>query len=130
MTNMKGMTLRFELFVQDPKRSVAFYKDILGFKVVRAGEKYHSLQRDDVVIGIGSADKLVDGHYFRPEVLTDRKGLGVEIVFEVDDINALYEEVRATGYPIYEELIRRKHNLTDFRIVDPDGYYLRPTSRN
>ncbi|TAL08302.1 MAG: VOC family protein [Nitrospirae bacterium] len=127
---MQNLTLRFELFVQDPKQSVEFYTKILGFKVMHEYEKYHSLQRDNVIIGIGAADKLVDGHYFRPEVLTDRKGLGVEIVFEVDDINAFYEEIKATGYPIHEELQRRKHILTDFRIVDPDGYYLRPTSRD
>lgn len=127
---MQNMTLRFELFVKDLERSVEFYTNILGFKVIRAHEKYHSLQRDNVIIGIGSADKLVQEHYFRPEILTDRKGLGVEIVFDVDDIDAFYEEVKATGYPIHEELKRRKHNLTDFRIVDPDGYYLRPTSRN
>jgi len=124
------MTLRFELFVDDPQKSVAFYTDVLGFKIASSHERYWSLQRDSIVIGIGYTEKLVEGHYFRPEILTTRKGLGIEIVFEVDDIKAFYEAVKATGYSIHEELTERKWGLTDFRIADPDGYYLRPTSRN
>ena len=124
------MTLRFELFVEDVARSVDFYTQIMGFKVVRASDTYHSLNRDGVTIGIGAAHHLSEDHYFRPEVTTQRKGLGVEIVFEVDDVEAFYQEIQASGYPIAEDLMRRKHGLTDFRLVDPDGYYLRPTSRD
>ncbi len=126
-----GMTLRFELFTKDTKRSVDFYKNILGFKEVRTDVEgdYHQMVKDDVKIGIGSAEKLRKGHHFRPEVITDRKGLGVEIVLEVDDIEALYKEVLSKGYPIERVLGKREWGLIDFRIVDPDGYYLRPTSR-
>ena len=41
--------------------------------------------RDSVIIGLGIQTELSDHHYFRPEVLNTRKGLGVEIVLEVDD---------------------------------------------
>lgn len=126
------MTVRFELFTKDTKRSVYFYTNILGFKEVRTDTEgdYHQIVRDDVQIGIGSAEKLRNGHHFRPEVITDRKGLGVEIVLEVEDIEKLYDEVRSKNYPIERELGKREWGLTDFRIVDPDGYYLRPTSKH
>jgi len=124
------MTLRFELFVEDVARSVDFYTQIMGFKVIKANDTYHSLNRDGVTIGIGQARHLAENHYFRPEITTQRKGLGVEIVFEVDNVEAFYHEIQASGYLIAEELTRRKHGLTDFRLVDPDGYYLRPTSRD
>ncbi len=126
-----GMTIRFELFTADTKRSVDFYTNVLGFKEVRTDIEgdYHQMVNDDVHIGIGSAEKLYAGHHFRPEVISERKGLGVEIVLEVDDIEGLYNEVRSKGYPIERELGKREWGLVDFRIVDPDGYYLRPTSR-
>lgn len=126
-----GMTVRFELFALDTKRSVDFYINVLGFKEVRTDIEgdYHQMKKDNVHIGIGPFNKLRNGHYFRPEVLTQRKGLGVEIVLEVDDIEKLYNKVRSKGYPIETKLGKREWGLFDFRIVDPDGYYLRPTSR-
>lgn len=124
-----GMTLRFELHVSKPERSIEFYTKILGFSLIRAGEDYSELRRDAVTIGIGTAEGLEEENYFWPEIETNKKGVGVEIVFEVDDIRRFYEEVKATGYPIREDIGYRSHGLTDFRLVDPDGYYLRPTSR-
>lgn len=126
-----GMTLRFELFTKDTKRSVYFWTNVLEFKEVRTDIEgdYHQVVKDDVHIGIGSAQKLREGHHFRPEVITERKGLGVEIVLEVDDIEKLYNRIRSKGYPIERPLGKREWGLLDFRIIDPDGYYLRLTSR-
>lgn len=124
-----GMTLRFELHVSKPERSIEFYTKILGFTLIRASEDYSDLRRDAVTLGIGTADSTGDENYVWPEIETTKKGVGVEIVFEVDDIHRFYEEVKATGYPIREDIRYQSHGLTDFRLVDPDGYYLRPTSR-
>ena len=123
------MTLRFELFTKDPQKSVEFYTSVLGFEEIYSTDCSSSVKRGSVQIGIGNAKLLHDRHYFLPEVLTDRKGLGVEIVLEVDDIEKEYENVQKSGYPIFEELQKREWGLTDFRLVDPDGYYLRITSR-
>jgi lactoylglutathione lyase len=54
---------------------------------------------------------------------------GVEIVLEVDDVAAAHERVLAAGYPVEQDLQRRSWGLTDFRLHDPAGYYLRITSR-
>lgn len=126
---MNNMTVRFELFTNDPTKSVEFYKNVLSFKVTYSNDKYFSIKRGSVIIGIGYASKLREGHNFRPEVISERKGLGVEIVLEVDDIEQEYKKVQASEYHIAEELQKRYWCLTDFRLVDPDGYYLRITSR-
>jgi len=125
------MAVRLELFVEDTKRSKEFYTIVLGFQEVRCNPEhdYHAFKRDEVQIGIGSTKRLSENHYFRPEVSQDRKGLGIEIVLEVDDIKKLHEEVAKNDYPIAEPLTKQSWGLTDFRIVDPDGYYLRFTSR-
>ena len=54
---------------------------------------------------------------------------GTEIVLEVDDIDAEYERVRATGWPVESDVQLREWGLRDFRLFDADGYYLRLTSR-
>jgi lactoylglutathione lyase len=81
------------------------------------------------VLGLGPIAKLPehDG-YFTRNRLAGAKGLGVEIVLEVEDVHATLARVEAAGYPVFEPLQTRPWGLADFRIVDPDGYYLRITS--
>jgi uncharacterized glyoxalase superfamily protein PhnB len=50
-------------------------------------------------------------------------------VLEVDDVAAERDRVVAAGWPLEEDLANRPWGLTHFRIIDPDGYYLRVTSR-
>jgi len=70
-----------------------------------------------------------EGGYFGREIATLRRGLGVEIVIEVDDVEGFHDRVAYSGHRIHEPLQDRPWGLRDFRISDPDGYYLRITSR-
>ena len=70
-----------------------------------------------------------EGGYFGRDISAHRLGLGVEIVLEVDDVDGWRDRVAAPGHPILEPLQDRPWGLRDFRISDPDGYYLRVTSR-
>jgi predicted enzyme related to lactoylglutathione lyase len=123
------MRLRMELFVEDLDRAIAFYRDVLGFTLLRWEEGYASLRRGDVTLGLGPIAKLPDvgGYFTRPRLRANR-GMGVEIVLEVADVLAEESQVRAAGWPILEPLRERPWGLTDFRLADPDGYYLRITS--
>lgn len=124
-----AMHLRMELFVEDMDRAIAFYRDVLGFTLLRREEGYASIRRGDVTLGIGPIAKLPDvGGYFTRHKLRANRGMGVEIVLEVADVTAAYERVRAFGYPILEPLQDQPWGLVDFRLADPDGYYLRITS--
>jgi lactoylglutathione lyase len=125
------MRLRMELFVDDLDVSVGFYVDVLGFTVARRADDYVSLRLGEVVLGLGPVAKLPegDGPGFTQRRLAVDKGAGVEIVLEVDDpaqLSPLQDRCRARGV-VVEPLQRRPWGLHDFRIVDPDGYYLRLT---
>jgi lactoylglutathione lyase len=50
-------------------------------------------------------------------------------VLEVDDVAAERDLVVAAGWPLEQDLADRPWGLTDFRVVDAAGYYLRITSR-
>ena len=121
-----------ELFVDDVDASVTFYTEVLGFDVTRRGDDYVSLRRGAVVLGLGPVAKLPetgDGRGFTRTRLAGDKGAGVEIVLELDDVaqlTALYDHCRART-AVVAELRDRPWGLRDFRIVDPDGYYLRLT---
>ncbi len=122
--------LRLELFVEDMATSIAFYTQVLAFEVTRnEPEDYASLRLGNAVLGIGPVAKLPEeGGYFGRDISFHRRGLGVEIVLEVDDVDEWHARVEASGHPILESLQDRPWGLRDFRIADPDGYYLRITS--
>jgi lactoylglutathione lyase len=126
-----GTRLRLELFVEDMETSLGFYTRVLGFEVVRDQPgNYASLRNGEVVLGLGPISKLPEeGGYFTREIGSLRRGLGVEIVLEVDGVDEWHRRVVASGHPVFEVPQERPWGSRDFRIVDPDGYYLRLTSK-
>lgn len=121
------MSLRMELFPTDLDAAVAFYTRVLRFTLTqdrRPAEGYLALQRGTVRIGAVAqpADRgAAEGR---------RPPIGVEVVLEVDDVVAERDHVLGTGWPLEEDLVVRPWGLTDFRLLDPAGYYLRITSRS
>jgi len=55
------------------------------------------------------------------------RGLGVEIVLEVDDLDELHGRLTGLGSDV-SPLKTQDWGLRDFRVLDPDGYYLRITT--
>lgn len=131
MRAFTAMRLRLELFVADMDASIAFYTRALGYRVVRRDEGYASLRRGAAVLGLGPAAKLPrggGGPGFTQERLEGDRGAGVEIVLEVPDLDAAYEQALAAGVEIADPPRRRPWGLRDFRLADPDGYYVRVTT--
>lgn len=124
-----GASLRMELFTGDLDKSVSFYTTVLGFAVERREKDYAVMKRGTVELGLGIAGDLPPKHYFKPELMTQRRGLGVEIVIEVDDIEAELQHVTSASWPLLSELKKRPWGPRDFRLADPDGYYFRLTER-
>jgi lactoylglutathione lyase len=125
------MTVRFELFVADRDRSIDFYTTVLGFEVERSGESYSSMRCGSVTIGLGRQQDLPpsgEGPGFTRQRLARDRGAGVEIVLETPELDAVYQRVRQHGYPLAAPMKDQPWGLRDFRIADPDGYYLRITT--
>jgi lactoylglutathione lyase len=124
------MRVRFELFVDDYDRTIGFYTQALGFSVARREASYVSLRHGDVTIGLGLIANLPAdsaGPGFTQRRVRREQGAGVEIVLETEDLDGLYERVLASGFPLAEPMTSQPWGLRDFRITDPDGYYLRLT---
>ncbi len=118
------MTLRCEIFPEDLDVTIDFYQRVLGFQLTddRRGEDYISLRRGTVQFGAV--------RYPPPATqATRRPPAGLELVLEVDDVDAEQDRVLAAGWPLDADLGDREWGLRDFRILDPDGYYLRITNR-
>jgi len=124
-----AMAVRFELFVKNCRASVDFYTRVLGFSTDSTSDTYAPIRNGSVQIGIVLQGTLPKTHHFSPQNLQGPKGVGTEIVLEVDNFDAFYQHVLSSGYPVGEEVALRLWGLRDFRLVDPDGYYLRITEK-
>tara|TARA_R110002167_G_scaffold108398_6_gene276808 strand:+ start:3996 stop:4403 length:408 start_codon:yes stop_codon:yes gene_type:complete len=127
----RNARLRLELFSSNVEQSVSFYTRILNFsnESDSINQSYQQLIKGSVILGIGSEAELSDDHFLKLKGSDARRGIGIEIVLEVDDVSASYQRVMRSGYPIHAELQDRPWGLSDFRLIDPDGYYIRVTSR-
>ncbi len=135
----------FQLAVRDLYRSAVFYTHALGFSVQytrpfgialdqpvhpeshRPVLQYVSLRNGRVVLGLAPWPDLPAGHHLRrgPEAM---RGLGVEILVRSTDVNAAERQVGEAGFPIESPAQRPPCGATDFRAINPDGYYIRVTS--
>ncbi|MFJ8071995.1 VOC family protein [Peribacillus sp. NPDC096447] len=123
------MNLRLELFVESIEKSVGFYRDILEFNAPKEIiHTYVPVKKGSVTLGLGEMKSLPENHPLKVSNNSQQTGLGVEIVLEVEDINDIYNKVVEKGYSIQTKLTKRSWGLEDFRLIDPDGYYLRVTS--
>ena len=87
-------TLRCEIFPADLDATAAFYVDVLAFEIVRDERDrqapYLALRRGDVHLGAAQRAAVADEQQRRPPV-------GVELVLEVDDLEADRARVAAPG---------------------------------
>lgn len=124
-----NMAFRLELFVDDLAASIDFYSRVLGFKVGgQQADGYTSMTNGDVYLSLNLRANLPDDHPIQANA-DERLGRGIELVLEVTEIKALYERVLSANWPLSSELQHQPWGLTDFRVLDPDGYYWRITTR-
>lgn len=123
------MTLRLELFVDDLPTSLDFYHRVLRFEIGEGQtDGYTPVTNCEVQLGLNLRSNLPPDHPIQARE-NERLGRGIEIVIEVENIDEIYEHVSTQDWPLADKLQRQPWGLTDFRVLDPDGYYIRITSR-
>jgi catechol 2,3-dioxygenase-like lactoylglutathione lyase family enzyme len=121
-----------ELDVADLDRSLAFYRDVIGFRVLydRPEERFAYLDLDGVHLMLEEA--AGPGRRFHAAPLEHPYGRGVNFQIEVADVDAIHARVLADGLPLLIALEERwyRRDTTElgnrqFVVADPDGYLLR-----
>lgn len=122
------MELHVEFFVADLVRSRDFYSRVLGFKIRRQKDDgFTELSRGPATLALNDRSVLTPGHPARPG---PGEGIakGVEIVLSVEDLGEAYDHVLASGWPVATPMTHQPWGMTDFRLTDPDGIYIRVSS--
>jgi len=96
-----------ELPLDDVSAGVAFYRDVLGFRVNYAQHDIGVMDRDEVTI-------LLVARTIR------HTGIGSCYVY-VGDADALHAELRARGANVQGEPVSRPWGLREFRMLDLEG---------
>ena len=115
------------LFVEDMQRSIAFYRDVLGFEVRRAEPEvaptFASLQRADSSLMLSPFGETF-GNWKVADVAEQRRGqLGpVSFYIEGADLEADYQRVLDAGATVVDPLAARPWGQREFTVADPDGF--------
>ncbi|MBS1659593.1 MAG: VOC family protein [Bacteroidetes bacterium] len=106
------------LLVADLDRSLEFYTKKLGFEIeFRYEDFYAGILKD------GSSIHLKSGKPLTEERKNRRLNEDLDIVFSVDGIESLYEEMLDKSVDVIQPLREMPYGW-EFYIIDPDGYIL------
>ncbi len=121
-----------EITVNDPEASLPFYRDALGLEVLNdVGYGGHRWITVGAQGDHGSKIVLSDPHAGRSQADGDAlqellvKGSLPGVVFSTDDVDGLFERVRATGAEVLQEPIDQPYGSRDCAFRDPSGNMIR-----
>jgi uncharacterized glyoxalase superfamily protein PhnB len=86
------------------------------------------VQREDVRIALVSLSYFHRFLRLGPLTYARLPPIGTEIILEVEDVETAYQQARESGYRLWAPLQEQPWGLRDFRLRDPDGYYIRITT--
>ncbi len=113
-------TLSLSLTVKEIQKSLAWYRDVVGFTVVRTREQDGALRSVTLAAGdVRLALNQDDGK----KGWTRVKGEGFSLNITVgQDVDALAAGIKARGGALAMEPADMPWGVRMFRLVDPDGY--------
>lgn len=115
----------YELYVKSIDDSEKFYQ-LLGLSTSRKQSDFAVLTCNGIKIHLCPIDDCPE--YLRSNGFSGLLGSRVEFCFVTDQIEKLYGALVSNNVEIYEGLQERPWGKKDFRIIDPDGAYIRVTS--
>lgn len=118
-----------ELYVEDIPYYVDFFTRVLDFTVLVNHSIFVELRRGaETILLNGEGKTLESEHYFFGKLNSNPKGTGVEIGIVVDNLQDVYQKALKFNHLKCTPIVKQEWGMSDFRIVLPDGYYLRLTT--
>ncbi|CAI9404339.1 VOC family protein [Aestuariimicrobium sp. T2.26MG-19.2B] len=134
MTNSLTLANCF-ITVDDPEAALAFYRDVLDLTVVKdvkngdfrwltfSTPTQPELEIVVQQIGVGGLPMSDEDKQAQASLLA--KGLLSALIFSVDDVDALFEKVRASGAELLQEPQDQFYGVRDCAFRDPAGNMVR-----
>ncbi|GAA3620946.1 putative glyoxalase superfamily protein PhnB [Lentzea atacamensis] len=120
------------LFVHDQDAALKFYRDVIGLEVRtdESVEDYRWLtvgpaDQPDIEIGLSRIGPPIPPTDYEALNALLAKGSLQGIIFEIDDVDAKFEQVRAAGAEVMQEPIDQFYGVRDCAFRDPSGNMIR-----
>lgn len=120
------------LFVHDQDAALKFYRDVIGLEVRtdESVEDYRWLtvgpaDQPDIEIGLSRIGPPIPPTDYEALNALLAKGSLQGIIFELDDVDAKFEQVRAAGAEVMQEPIDQFYGVRDCAFRDPSGNMIR-----
>ncbi len=120
-TNPELVALAPELFVPDVAAATAFYRDVLGFAVMRESADFSVVRLGDAVLMLAEPPARFREVAATPTSLVWR----LQIRIMVNDVDAIHARCVASEVTIATPLRDREYGLRDFACLDLNGFALR-----
>ena len=115
----------YEIYVKSLEASERFY-ELLGMKTSRKQSDFVVMISEGIKIHLCPIEDCPD--YLISVDCSKIVGSRVEFCFVTDQIDSLYNSLISNKVVIHEELQERPWGKKDFRVIDPDGAYIRITT--
>lgn len=115
------------LACKDLEKAVEFYKEMLGFRVVKeeSSDEFVALEFAENSIMLEKDELLKEAlPKLKEEVENNQYGVGATIFIHVDDADRRYRDIKAKGVEIFSEIATKPWGAREFVIKDPEGYLL------
>ncbi len=120
--HLTGMTILLQVF--NIKESVKFYRDLLGFFVIKTsgGDDYYwaYLKNDNLSIMLNTSF-TGDNRPHTRDTHTVRLHNDIILYFYSDDVQKIYEFLTAKNWPVAQP-IKTPYGKLEVYTNDPDGY--------
>lgn len=117
--NQQHMKLNAGIITQNLQETKAFYQDMLGFGLSFENDFYLLLHTPNQQAEISF---LLPNHPSqKPMFQTPFQGKGMYLTIEVEDVDAMYEDLKAKGVDIKVDIRDEVWGDRHFAIQDPNG---------
>jgi len=107
---------------------IDYFQAVAGYKVKHREAGYASLETEVAQLLLIDPKMLPKGHPFYEPPPGDKRGYSVEIGLVVADLDATFAAAtKFKDWKISAGIAKRPWGVRDFRVLTPDGYYLRFT---
>jgi catechol 2,3-dioxygenase-like lactoylglutathione lyase family enzyme len=116
-----------ELYTQRLDEYASFFQKVCALRLVREEGGFSELRSATAMVLLNADKELPQGHPFQDRLVGSNQGIGVEIGIVVNDLAAARKTaLQFSGWTV-SDIRHQEWGLTDFRVITPDGYYLRLT---
>jgi catechol 2,3-dioxygenase-like lactoylglutathione lyase family enzyme len=110
------------LIVADAARSAAFYRDVLGARVLHQDEDFAAFDLAGLQFCVHADHTYEDHPWHGRLVATRERGLGAELRLLGVNPEPVEARARQKGSTILQATMEKPHGWRDVVVADPDGY--------